>query len=116
MLLIWAAVTAVVYVALWPAMWVAPRDTLQQVIDISSDYATQGHTSPIFFNGHIYNGDPGALFYPVNYLWRTTPVVMIGLLLLVVGWFLRGSLVRQRACRADRRWGCWRWPSSSWSL
>jgi hypothetical protein len=95
-LLIWAAVVTVVYFALWPALWVAPRDTLAKVLDISGDYATQGHTSPVFFNGTIYNGDPGALFYPVNYLWRTTPVVLIGLALLVAGWFVRGSLVRQR--------------------
>ena len=95
-LLIWAAVAVVVYVALWPALWVAPRDTLAKVLDISGDYATQGHTSPVFFNGTINNGDPGARFYLVNYLWRTTPVVLIGLALLVVGWFVRGSLVRQR--------------------
>src|SRR4051812_8878126 len=53
--LIWGGVTAVVYVALWPAMWVAPSATLGQVLSISSEYATEGHTSSIFFNGQIIN-------------------------------------------------------------
>lgn len=95
--LIWGSVTVVVYLALWPAMWVAPIWTLTQVLDISGDYATQGHSSPVFFNGQIYNGDPGFWFYPINYLWRTTPLVMIGLVLLVAAFFWRGSLVRQRS-------------------
>ena len=79
--LVWGSVTAVTYVALWPAMWVAPATTLGNVLSISSSYATEGHTSSVFFNGRIYNGDPGFWFYPINYLWRTTPVVMVGLAL-----------------------------------
>ena len=94
--LIWGVVAVVVYVALWPAMWVAPRWTLTQVFDISGDYATQGHSSPVFFNGQIYNGDPGFWFYPINYLWRTTPLVMIGIVLLVGAFLWRGSIARQR--------------------
>lgn len=94
--LIWGGVTALVFVALWPAMWVAPINTLGQVLSISSTYATEGHSSSVFFNGRIYTGDPGLWFYPVNYLWRTTPVVMVGLILLVAAFFWRGSLARRR--------------------
>jgi hypothetical protein len=94
--LIWGGVTALVYVALWPAMWVNAQWTLTQVLDISGDYATQGHSSPVFFNGHIYNGDPGVMFYPINYLWRTTPIVMLGLLALGGLLFWRSSFLRRR--------------------
>jgi hypothetical protein len=94
--LIWGAVVALTYVALWPAMWVAPLTTLGQVFSISSSYATEGHTSSVFFNGRIHNGDPGYWFYPINYLWRTTPVVMAGLLLLVGAFLWRGSMARRR--------------------
>jgi hypothetical protein len=80
-LLIWLVAAAALYVLFWPSMWVTPIDTLRAVGDISSDYAFQGHSSPVFFNRHIYNGDPGFIFYPVTYLWRTTPVVLIGLAL-----------------------------------
>lgn len=44
-------------------------------------YAGQGHDSQLYFNGEVYEGDPGASFYPISYLWRTTPVVLIGLVL-----------------------------------
>ena len=94
--LIWGGVTAVVYVALWPAMWVAPGATLGQVFSMSSEYATEGHTSSVFFNGRIFNGDPGFWFYPINYLWRTTPVVMVGLLALIIACCWRASFARRR--------------------
>ncbi|MCC6455244.1 MAG: glycosyltransferase family 39 protein [Caldilineaceae bacterium] len=94
--LIWGSVAALVYVALWPAMWVAPGYTLGQVFSISGAYATEGHTSSVFFNGRIYNGDPGFWFYPINYLWRTTPVVMVGLLLLAGAFVWRSSFARRR--------------------
>lgn len=95
--LIWGSVTLVAYVALWPAMWVAPLATISQVLTISSDYATDGHSSSVFFNGRIYNGDPGFWFYPINYLWRTTPVVMAGLILLLAALLWRGSFARRKA-------------------
>ncbi len=95
-LLAWAAIMLVVYVALWPALWVAPRDTLAEVMDISGDYAEQGHSSPVFYAGRIFNGDPGTWFYPVNYLWRTTPIVLVGLLLVVPALFRRNAATRPR--------------------
>lgn len=94
-LAIWLAVVVVVFVALWPAMWVAPWQTINDVFGISAFYATSGHGSPVFFNGTIYNGNPGADFYPINYLWRTTPVVMLGVLLLIPGlWATRKTQPR----------------------
>lgn len=93
---IWALVAVGVYFLLWPALWVAPRATLAQVFDISSDYAFQGHSSPVFFNGRIYNGDPGLSFYPITYLWRTTPVIMLGLLLVAPMLLSRRSGLRTR--------------------
>ncbi|MCB0189657.1 MAG: hypothetical protein KDE31_35545, partial [Caldilineaceae bacterium] len=78
---LWLLVVAVVFVLLWPAMWVAPLDTLRAVFRAAGDYAEAGHDDPIFFNGAIYNGDPGISFYPLTLLWRTTPVVWLGLVL-----------------------------------
>ncbi|MCC9074532.1 glycosyltransferase family 39 protein [Litorilinea aerophila] len=89
-LAVWVLIFALFYFLMWPALWVAPVDTLREVLDISGDYALQGHSSPIFFDGRIINGDPGSLFYPVTYLWRSTPPVLLGLLLglvvLAAGW------------------------------
>jgi hypothetical protein len=48
----------------------------------ASDYAEEGHHSATFFNGQIYPaGTSDWLFYPINYLWRTTPTILVGLLL-----------------------------------
>jgi len=82
---LWALVAASVYVALWPAMWVDPVGTLQKMLALSSEYATEGHSNPLFFRGEIINGDPGLLFYPLTWLWRATPVVLCGLLLALFG-------------------------------
>ena len=90
----WVLIAVGVYVLLWPALWVAPRATLAEVMDISGDYAEQGHSSPIFFAGQIFNGDPGTWFYPITWLWRTTPIVMAGLLLTVVAFVLRWAIVK----------------------
>lgn len=95
-LLIWGGVAALVFVTLWPAMWVAPWQTISQVFGISAFYATSGHGSPVFFNGTIYNGNPGADFYPINFLWRTTPVVMLGILLLIPGFWLTRRIQDRR--------------------
>ena len=97
--LAWLAIAIAVYFVLWPALWVAPRDTLLQVLDISADYAEQGHSSPVFFAGRIINGDPGALFYLVTYLWRTTPVVLLGLALAVLAFVLHNPVTAPRAVK-----------------
>lgn len=83
--ILWALLGAAVYVLLWPAMWVDPLGTLQKVFAISNEYATEGHSNPLFFRGDIINGDPGWFFYPLTWLWRVTPVVLAGLVLGVVG-------------------------------
>jgi hypothetical protein len=80
-LLVWAGLAILVFVLLWPAMWVDPLGTLGQMFSRTVSYAEEGHSSVIFFNGQVYEGDPGWSFYPLNYLWRTTPPVMLGLLL-----------------------------------
>ncbi len=78
-----------VFVLLWPAMWVDPIGSLRQVLDAAGDYAAEGHLKPTFFDGEIYAGDPGFWFYPITYLWRTTPITLLGLILALVGFVLR---------------------------
>jgi hypothetical protein len=79
-LLSWAGIATLVFVFLWPAMWGDPIGTLRMVFGEAFTYAAEGHYSPTFFNGQIYqSGITDWSFYPVNYLWRTTPPVLIGL-------------------------------------
>lgn len=73
------------FVLLWPAMWVNPIGSLYQVLTAAGDYAAEGHLKPTFFAGEIFAGDPGFWFYPITYLWRSTPITWIGLLMALVG-------------------------------
>jgi hypothetical protein len=104
--LAWAAIGLSIYFIFWPSMWVNPVGTVQRVLGQASLYAQEGHTSDVFFDGRIISTDErkaftenagkflypasylGRRFYPVNYLWRTTPVVLVGLVLLVPGLIL----------------------------
>jgi hypothetical protein len=88
-LIVWGGVGLAVFVLLWPAMWVDPIYTLRRVGGGMLNYAVHGHTeAPLFFDGQIYTGDPGAHFYPITFLWRTSPVVLIGLVLAVLALIL----------------------------
>jgi hypothetical protein len=84
-LLVVGGIGVVVFIVLWPAMWVDPLGTLDKVFRQALFYASEGHVSEIFFNGRIIKGDPGWNFYPVTFLWRTTPIVIVGLVFTIIG-------------------------------
>ncbi|MBX3002359.1 MAG: glycosyltransferase family 39 protein [Anaerolineales bacterium] len=73
-----------VYVALWPKMWVAPLEALGEVWSYAAETASGEHSGPIFFNGQLYpNGELGlasAYFYLYTFLWRATPLDWLGVL------------------------------------
>lgn len=83
--LLWFAVAMAVVFVFWPAMWVAPLETVQTVILIGSKYATGGHAKGNFFLGET-SRDPGALFYPVTWLYRTSPLVVLGVVSALIAW------------------------------
>ncbi|MCC7103683.1 MAG: phospholipid carrier-dependent glycosyltransferase [Chloroflexi bacterium] len=70
-LLLWAAVSLATYALVWPAMWVAPLETLRGVYEF-----ILGNTSP------EHSGGPWV--YLATLALRTTPLVWIGLLLLLL--------------------------------
>ena len=79
-ILAWGLIAGVVFVILWPAIWGAPVETVNRIKDAAFSYAEQGHESPVFFQGRVYSdGRLGGGFYPVSYLWRSSPVVLLGL-------------------------------------
>jgi len=84
-LLLVAGIGVLVFIVFWPAMWVDPLGTINKVFGQALFYASEGHVSEIFFNGRIIKGDPGWNFYPLTFLWRTTPIVLAGLIFTVVG-------------------------------
>lgn len=75
----------VVTLVLWPALIVDPVRVLSEMWGYVSNAVTVGHELPMFYNGKIVSGDPGWLYYPDALLWRTTPTVTIGVVVLVIG-------------------------------
>jgi 4-amino-4-deoxy-L-arabinose transferase-like glycosyltransferase len=80
--LIWSAAAAVTYVALWPAMWVQPGQTLATVIGGVFKHTGQAHPQPLYYLGELVTEDPGPGFYGVTLLVKTT---VLSLPLLIVG-------------------------------
>lgn len=87
--LAWTITSLVTTVALLPALWVAPGETLSKLWAWSSNAATEGHENPSFFKG-IHYGNPGFDVYPTVLAWRTSPTEWLGVLLLIAfiwwGW------------------------------
>lgn len=99
-LLLLGGVALAVFVLLWPAMWVSPMPTLQKVIEGALFYARQGHISQLFFNGRVSNGaDFPLTFYPLTFLWRTTPVTVFGLLAAALAIWRRWGVFQQKSAR-----------------
>lgn len=103
-LVIWALVFIVVYVAFWPAMWVQPMETVKKVFDQSYGYAStiveetrsDDEVNPKWL---VRRSLSFYLRYPDSYLWRTTPVVLIGLLLLLYAFISRNDVVNDETFR-----------------
>lgn len=78
--LLWCFTVCALVLVLWPALWVAPGTTLTQLWGGISGQGLSPHENLNFFLGRPTQV-PGPAFYPVAYLFRTTPWVMLGLVL-----------------------------------
>jgi 4-amino-4-deoxy-L-arabinose transferase-like glycosyltransferase len=84
-LAIWGGIAVLTFFLFWPAMWVSPLQTLQGVWNKGMGHAKGGHLMGNFFWGREVNeADPGALYYPVSLLFRSTPVSLMGLAIIVI--------------------------------
>lgn len=99
-LVAWGFVGFLVFVLAWPAMWVDPISSLRAIVGEAVGYARSGHQeAPLFFNGAIVQGDPGWRFYPITYLWRITPVVLVGLGLAAIAFAVPRARFAERSHR-----------------
>jgi 4-amino-4-deoxy-L-arabinose transferase-like glycosyltransferase len=85
--LIWGVVAGSVVFLFWPAMWVAPFETLSLVFGVGTQYAIDGHSQ--FLLGQTTR-DPGLAYYPLILLFRVSPLLLFGLFLWV-GFYLRST-------------------------
>jgi 4-amino-4-deoxy-L-arabinose transferase-like glycosyltransferase len=82
-ILVWGGLAGLTSIMLWPALWVAPIESIRQMITVLVYFATEGHGNGVFFLGET-SPNPGMGYYPMVYLFRTTPVTLFGLGL--AGW------------------------------
>ena len=61
--LIWGLSAAFIFIALYPAMWVAPFKALQRLTQTAEKHSEVAHAVNYFFGNS--ERDPGAAFYPV---------------------------------------------------
>lgn len=85
----WSLAATLIFILLWPAMWVDPLGPVATILSDALRAAGNSHPKGSFFLGQPVP-DPGWLFYPLVVVFRTTPVVLLGILL--AGW----SAVRER--------------------
>lgn len=83
-MIIWGAIAGGIVLLLWPTLWTNPIGTLRDVLSAAIGYAEEPHGHSNFFWFAI-RPDPGPAFYPVAWLFRTTPWVIVGLALLIIG-------------------------------
>jgi len=83
--LIWLVTGCVIGLIFWPALWVDPIGVLKEVFSKALTYTVSGNQNAIFFNGTVFGSGVSAWFYyPITYLWRSTPVTLIGLVLVPI--------------------------------
>jgi hypothetical protein len=66
---VWAAIASSVFVVLWPAMWVAPGQSIRQCLDAFGQIESTDRT---YFRG-VTTSHPGPAYYPVALVMRATP-------------------------------------------
>lgn len=77
----WLVAVIVIFVGLWPALWVEPGATWQLLWEYVSRVGGQGFQGRgVFFRGQVHPDDPGLGFYPVALAFRIGPLVLPGII------------------------------------
>ncbi len=84
-LMLWGGSVVLTIALLWPALWADPLAALRWITSGVADEGAQPHMLGNFFRGQ-QDDAPGWLFYPVALAARTTPLTLLGVLLLPWAW------------------------------
>jgi len=88
--LLWLGCLVVTVFVVWPAMWVEPWIAVGDMLEEAILNGGQPHAWGNYFLGRSMP-DPGPLFYPVAVLWRSSPLMLIGLLALPLAFWMRSG-------------------------
>ena len=89
---LWVLTVGLTFLAFHPGLWVDPGNTLQSMFEVGGRHI-EGAIRPVFFHGQI-TYEPRATFYPIVWLFRASPLVLIGLPVALVAHLRRPSLPR----------------------
>lgn len=74
----WVLLVACTIFIMWPILWTQPLETAIRILNGLQVHAA-GHSNTNYFLGQITD-DPGPMFYPIIYFFRSTPATVIGIL------------------------------------
>lgn len=80
----WGVTVLAICFLLWPALWVAPLDTLTSLLERSANAVSDNNSYSLIPGPDTPLPELGFLFYPINWLFKVTPAVLGGLILLCV--------------------------------
>jgi hypothetical protein len=90
---VWGIVAGFISILLWPAMWVAPFETVSKMVWQTISFAGTPHHD-LYLAGQVVD-DPGWLFYAATVAWKTTlitlPAVCAAVFFLLRHWREGGS-------------------------
>ncbi len=75
---LWLAVMAFTYFAVWPSMWIDPFGTFYRSIEGTFFYRGTPHENPLYFLGEVTDNDPGLLFYALTIPLTSTMITLAG--------------------------------------
>ncbi len=96
---VWSLALILTFWVAWPAMWVMPGDTLQMVYDYVAEQSGAKGVNLFFLGRVIRDQDPGPLFYPVAFLLRVSPLVLLGLVSAGWAWWRQRDRSQRRYVR-----------------
>jgi 4-amino-4-deoxy-L-arabinose transferase-like glycosyltransferase len=83
---VWVLIATLTFALLWPAVWTVPAATFTLMSNFITRKVGEEGVKLFFLGQTILDEDPGLLFYPVIFLLRATPLMLLGLALAVWGY------------------------------
>jgi 4-amino-4-deoxy-L-arabinose transferase-like glycosyltransferase len=77
-LALWALAAGLIVVIVYPAFWADPVGTLRRLFEVGERHV-EGALRPIFYRGQ-FTYEPDVTFYPVVWLFRASPLVLVGVI------------------------------------
>ena len=100
MVAVWVLAMVAAWFAIWPAMWRIPLEVVNTVVG-QTVVNYESHPGDNFFMGQAVR-DPGPLLYPLAFIFRTTPLSLIGPVALAAALGISGiRAIRRRDGRAE---------------